>query len=98
MELNKMELNKNSIEIALSTAVPLLIQQWIERGKPKQEDFEELEAKNISKLLGEKGDVLLFGSKKKGEVARVFNELAEAIAILSFLPGGIRIFGAHWET
>lgn len=93
-----MKLNKSLIGTALSTAVPLLIQQWIEEGKPKQKDFEELKAKNIPKLLGEKGDVLLFGNKKRGEAAHVFNELAATIAILSFLPGGIHIFGSHWES
>lgn len=86
------------LKIALSAAVPLLIQQRIERGGPRQEDFDNLRAKNIPKLLGEKADILLFGSKKKGETAYIFNEVADAIAMLSFLPGGIDIFGSHWEN
>lgn len=47
-------------------------------------------------LLAEHGDKLLYGSKKPGEVAHLFNKTAEAIAILSFMPGGVKLFGQHW--
>ena len=50
------------------------------------------------KLLAEKGDILLFGGiKKKDKKLRekLFKELIFGISILSFLPGGITIFGKH---
>jgi hypothetical protein len=55
----------------------------------------------MSAVLGERGDVLLFGAGKKGkkgEVAEIFNGLARALAVLSFFPGGVTLFGSHWET
>jgi hypothetical protein len=39
----------------------------------------------------------LFKSKIKGETAKQFNKTALAIAVLSFQPGGIEIFGLHFE-
>lgn len=50
--------------------------------------------KNIAQLLGEKGDCLFF--KHEGETARVFNALAEGIAVLAHAPGGVKAFGRHW--
>ena len=59
-------------------------------------DFER--ARKVSNVLGEKGDILLFGGGKKGEAASIFNETAHAIAILAFCPGGIDIFGSHFDA
>lgn len=41
---------------------------------------------------------MLFRSKRKGETADAFNHLAEGIACLAFAPGGVRLFGSHWEA
>lgn len=49
-------------------------------------------------LLGEHGDALFFRNKKKGETAQMADGLASAVALLSFIPGGITIFGQHWES
>jgi hypothetical protein len=43
--------------------------------------------------LVSRGDVLMFGGKK-GEAAELFNRLANALAVLAFAPGGIKVFGA----
>lgn len=85
------------LSIALSAAVPLWILDIKEKGGLSDNDF--IEAKQVSSLLGSKGDVLLFGgSKKRGEVADLFNKVAKAIAVLSFCPGGITIFGQTFEA
>jgi len=81
--------------IAMSAAVPLRIMGMLEKGGPDDADFER--AQRAGKLLGEKGDLLLFRSKKEGETARIFNETAHAVAVLSFCPGGITIFGQCFE-
>lgn len=47
--------------------------------------------------IGAHGDVLQFGGKK-GEAARAFNVLAEALALLSFSPGGVTFAGMHFEA
>lgn len=51
----------------------------------------------MADLIASRGDVLMFG-EKKGDAASIFNKLALTIAILSFAPGGIRVFGNHWES
>jgi hypothetical protein len=86
----------NNLSIALSAAVPLHILELQAKGGPDADDFTKATA--MSAVLGERGDVLLFGSKKKGEAAEIFNGLARALAVLSFVPGGVRLFGNHWET
>lgn len=80
----------------LAIAVPLYIQQLVEKGGPTGDDFKE--ANKLSAVLGERGDVLLFGGGKKGEAAEMFNGVARAIACLSFVAGGVTLFGNHWES
>ena len=84
------------LAIALSAAVPLRIMELEERGGPSEEDIATCQG--WSDQLGEQGDVLLFGGGKKGQAAHLFNQLAKSIAILSFCPGGVRLFGEHWES
>lgn len=74
----------------LETSVPLYAQEIITQGEVPWEDGHE-----ISNLLGEKGDQVLFKGK---ETAKIANELARGIAILSFVPGGINTFGLHFEN
>ena len=49
-----------------------------------------------AQFIGEKGDIILYRGNKKGETAEAFNTLSCAIALLSFQPGGIKIFGHHF--
>lgn len=80
--------------MTLQLAVPL----WIEQLKKRGWDHILQRAKDCSQVIAEKGDIILFRSNKKGESANAFNHLAEGIACLAFVPGGVRIFGNHWET
>ena len=80
----------------LEAAVPLRIAELQVQGGPSSEDW--FTAKAFGPVLVEKGDILLYGGKKKGESSKMFNRLAHSIAVLSFLPGGIEIFGSLWET
>jgi hypothetical protein len=91
-----MSSNNPHLGTFLSAAVPLRIRDLQSRGGPSKEDMESL--REYSKLLGEHGESLLFKSKKKGETAQMANGLASAVAILSFVPGGLTLFDQHWET
>lgn len=91
-----MSSNNPHLGTFLSAAVPLRIEEIQSRAGPTKEDMETV--REYAKLLGEHGDALLFKSKKKGETTQMANGLASAIAILSFVPGGITLFGQHWET
>lgn len=85
------------LKIALSAVVPLRIMELQGRGGPGPEDLAR--ARDWNERLMGRGDVLLFGgSKKQGEVAELFDGLAYAIAVLSFCPGGVGLFGEHWES
>jgi hypothetical protein len=75
------------LDIALSVAIPLRVYDIYERGQITKEEIEA--ARAFGKTLAAKGDVLLYGSKKKGEVADLFNRLAESMAIMAFAPGGV---------
>ena len=81
---------------ALSCAVPLQIMQLKAGGGPGKEDIAACQG--WCGQLGEHGDVLLFGGGKPGQAAELFNQLARALAVLSFCPGGVRLFGEHWES
>jgi hypothetical protein len=43
-------------------------------------------------------EYVLFPSKKPGRTAAGFNALARALAVLSFAPGGVTLFGLHFEN
>jgi len=100
-------MSKDLLPIALSAAVPLYIEEFKIKGCPTEEDYKNLS--NVAQLLGEHGDLLLFGSpaskkgykgKKKDKIttADIFNKVARSVAIMSFCPGGITLFGQHYET
>jgi hypothetical protein len=82
------------LTMTLQLAVPL----WIERLRGASWDYISERAKVCAQVVAEKGDIILFRSKTKGETANAFNRLAEGIACLSFVPGGVTVFGQHWEA
>ena len=84
------------LAIALSAAVPLHIAELQRRGGPTLADVERARAFAVE--LASHGDDLQFGNKKKGAVAALFNGTAFSIAVCSFSPGGVTIFGEHWES
>ena len=78
----------------LQVAVPL----WVD--KFWNQPFEELVAqgqKNVA-WLSENGDSLMLPGRREGDTAKSFNAVAENLAILSFCPGGVDVFGLHFET
>jgi len=82
------------LAIALSSAVPL----WIEQLRSRDWAYIEQRAKVCSQEIAEHGDNILYRSRKKGETATAFNRLAEGVACLAFAPGGVTIFGQHFEA
>lgn len=89
-------MSDSHLAIAISVAVPLRILELQAQGGPSQEQLNRLP--EISRNLSEHGDALLYQSKKQGETARLFNDMALAIAILAFAPGGVTIFGRHYQV
>ena len=55
-------------------------------------------AAELCAILGsEKGEIVLYGGGKPGERADHYNQVAHAVAVLSLLPGGVDLFGCHFE-
>ncbi len=77
---------------SLDAAVPLWIRQF--RSLPEDERIGMIG--EISPGFAERMEYVLH--KEEGKTAQAFNDLARAIALMSFLPGGVRCFGRHWET
>lgn len=73
------------LAIALSAAVPL----WIEQLRALPEETRLERGMRAAQIVAEKGDVIQFRSKRKGETAAAFNALAEGLACLAFTPGGV---------
>jgi len=79
---------------ALAAAVPL---HAMELAHLPFEDILRI-AQESAQIIAEKGDIILYRSKRAGESAVAFNALARGIAALSFVPGGVTAFGQHWEN
>jgi hypothetical protein len=66
------------IDKGLIAAVPM----WMIELHQKPIDWLQKRAQTCSKVIAEKGDVLMYGSKTKGAAGECFNKLAEGIACL----------------
>lgn len=91
-----MSAHETLLSTSLALAVPILIQELRAKGGPNQTDWAM--AHEWANELASHGDELLYKSKKKGETARLFTGTAKVIAVLAFAPGGIKLFGSHWEA
>lgn len=87
-------MNGGLLDASLQLAVPL----WADRLRmtPMQQLVQQ-HVTHFGQELGERGDVLLFGGKK-GEAAALFNKLAAAVAVMSFCPGGVLVFGTRYQN
>lgn len=77
----------------LDFAVPLAVSRFDERGLTLSQVLEE--AREAGEELAGKGDVLEFGGKGASDA---FAALARGLAACSFMPGGVRLAGRHWES
>ncbi|BCL79547.1 hypothetical protein ccbrp13_20120 [Ktedonobacteria bacterium brp13] len=81
---------------ALGAAVPLYILSFQRRGGITDDDIARVQS--YLEDLTAHGDDLYFRSRKRGETAHRFDQVAEIIAVISFSLGGITVFGLHFET
>ncbi len=88
---------KNSVlSFTLSIAVPWRILEIAERGGITEQDVARVKS-YLGDLIGPKGMDLFIKSEKEGETAERFHQVADAIAVMAFLPGGITSFGRHYD-
>lgn len=82
------------LEGSLAASVPA----WIEVLKDFELPWILARAQVLAGRLAERGDIILFRSKKKGATADALNVLAEGLACLAFMPGGVRFLGMHFSA
>ena len=87
-----------STRVLLSATLALAVPLWIERLKTKPWSELAAKAKEAADVVASKGDIIQFKSKKKGETAAAFNGLAEGLAILAFVPGGVKFLDLHFQA
>lgn len=87
-------MNSDLLAISLSAAVPL----WIEELRYLSELDRNALAHEAAQIVAEKGDIIQYKSKKKGETAKAFNALAKGLAICAYQPGGVTFLGMHFTA
>lgn len=92
------------IDLWLECMVPLRILEIERAGGPTEREWEA--AREFGSAVGEKGDLLLFGPAPgqsglraaRHERGALLGRLAEVVACAAFLPGGITVFGLHFDA
>ena len=82
--------------VALSVAVPLRIAELVALRPAEREARIGWWAREAADALAYGGDILMYGSKRSGAAARVFDHLARGLAAGALIPGGITFAGVHW--
>jgi hypothetical protein len=85
--------SKVNLSLLLEEKVPLYISQVRDSGGPSSDDYYFLAT--IIEEFSSQGEAFLYYDRKRSDV--MVEKMARAIAILSFTPGGISLFGKHWE-
>jgi hypothetical protein len=83
------------VSATVGTMVPLFVTELKQRGGPAPSDFDR--ARAFAPVLAERADTMMYGGKR-GEAAKLMSDMCFAIAVLSFCPGGINIFGNQFEN
>lgn len=85
-------------EVLLSTMLRYATFSWYQILKYKSWEYTSRRREEIATKVGSKGDILLYGSKKKGEAAKIFEDFSEGVTILAMMSkGGIEIFGERYD-
>ena len=88
--------NGELLRFALIMGVPNAMRDLHLQGGPLDRDWEA--ARAFADTLAEKGDNLIYKSKKKGETAQLCAELIRTLAVMAFVPGGVTAWGLHFDA
>lgn len=83
-------------EELLKLMLPAVVPLWIHELKNLPWSEITQIAAEASQYIATHGDTLMY--KTKGTTGKAFTQLAKGIAALSFVPGGVKIFGLHFEA
>jgi hypothetical protein len=96
--INSMVDDNPALIFGLQAAVPLWILELTALPEVERDARIRTWARVGADEGGSKGDVLQYGSKRRGEAAAVFNHLARGLAAAAYQPGGVTWAGQHWCT
>lgn len=93
------------LALTLDAAVPFRVLDYVQKGGPDEDDLAR--TREVADVLGAEADVLQYGGSpssqtpsrrqgKGGHAARLFTLLTDALAVMSFVPGGVRFCGRRW--
>jgi hypothetical protein len=88
-------IDSDLMRLTLELGVPVRALELMHHGGPSRFDFDE--ARAFADVLAEKGDILQFRGGKKGEAGEIMGGLIRAVAVMAFVPGGVTVFGAHFQ-
>jgi hypothetical protein len=104
------ETNRFLLELHLQACVPLRIWDIKRRGGPLDSDVERVQGYveptdpvsedglgGVNSLLCAGAEAILFRTEK-GKSAEWVSKLVDALAVLSFCPGGCSFLGMKWES
>ena len=80
----------------LEATVPFRILELQQQGGPLARDWQE--TRDFAETLATEGDAVLFKGHKRGDTARVMKGLIRALAVMAFVPGGVRAWGLHFDA
>lgn len=80
----------------LKVAVYGKIQDIIAQGGVTDSDVARVQG-HLDDIAGG-SDILLYRSGKRGETAKRFTQVADALAVMAFSPGGVKLFGEHYDA
>ncbi len=85
-------------DVLLGNFLKMAVPRYVELLQDAPYKEIEIKRKKIATTIGSKGDILLYGGKKKGECASVFCDFSEGVAILAmFAKEGVEIFGEKFD-
>jgi hypothetical protein len=82
------------IRCTLELLVPIAIADLAAFGGPNA--WHQEQAAAFSRVLGAEGDTLLY--YVKGKSGAMMGKFCEAVAVLAYAPGGVTLFGLHFEA
>ena len=88
--------NDALLVIHIQTVVPLTIMGIISSGGLTDSHIRK--AQEYANVIAEKGDLILFKSKKKRGSAEAIHALCYGLAVLAFCPGGVTFAGQHFSS
>jgi hypothetical protein len=79
---------------SLELAVPMYISELRDMDPEQRLKL----GREAADYIAHHGDDLLYRGGRKGDSAKAFNATARGIAALAFAPGGVTVFGLHFEA